>query len=111
MEKENVLRSIYSKKVLLNPDGSCEINVLEDILFDITSNEEIDKNQLIVVTKCQRVKDFVPDHPLWENVELKFKLQELLEMYKEINNIAYNRPDCSFYDYIKDNNRPEFRFD
>lgn len=109
MEEKNVLRSIYSKKVLINPDGSCEVNVLEDILYDITSDINIDKNQLIGVTKCQRVKDFDLNQPRWEDVEINLELQELFEMYKEIEGIEYKKPDCCLYDYLK-NKRSEFRW-
>ena len=70
------------EKILINPEGVYEIDVLEDILWSAFLYE-MKREDLIEIIHCKRVKDFNPNTPDWDIIGENITFQKLLEIYKE----------------------------
>ena len=91
MLEKKAIKLRGSDGILVHPDESYEIKVLE-IILDNATLKNMDKNELIVTMHCQRVKNFDANNPQWENVEYPVKLQDLFELYKKIESHEYKEP-------------------
>jgi hypothetical protein len=88
---ENVIKLRGSDEVLVHPDESYEIKVLEDILYKATL-KKLDKNELIETTHEQRVKNFDSNNPDWEKIKYNVSLQSLFDLYKKLEGREYREP-------------------
>jgi hypothetical protein len=91
MPEKNILELKGFKEILRCPDGSYKIETLEKILSEAISNN-INQDNLIVIISDQRVKNFNPDNPEWENTKERVHLRELFEIYKQIEGRDYREP-------------------
>ena len=91
MLEKKAIKLRGSDGILVHPDESCEIRVLE-IILDSATLKNIDKSELIITIHEQRVKNFDLDNPQGENVEYPVKLQNLFELYKKIEGHEYKEP-------------------
>jgi hypothetical protein len=105
MMSEKIGINLYgSDDILVYPDGSYEITVLEKILSDATYSK-LPKNELIIITHDQRVSNFDSNNPEWEKVKYSVSLQSLFDLYKKIEGFEYRELSL---DELKQNHRLGF---
>jgi len=95
-----------SREVLMHPSGEYNLGVLEKILSYATIYK-LDKNEIILTTHEQRVKNFDPDNPNWEKITYPVPLQKLFELYNKIEGREYKEPTL---DELKSRNKLGFKY-
>lgn len=91
MGAKRAIRLWGSDDILKYPNGDINTEILEQILEDASENN-LDKSKLVLVTHEERVARFNPDNPRWKDVNYRFKLSYLFELYEKVTGSEYVIP-------------------
>jgi len=80
---KKAIRLEASDEVLESPNGDVNISSLEEILTEATIMG-IKKDQLIFITKEERVTNFDSEAPYWHKASYEVQLSNLYKMYRDL---------------------------